>query len=183
MNAIAQLIGQALSNLGVQLPPWALPAAAIAVFFVLLPRLTDNMRSGEACRAVSRSRVVEGEARAALDARALTLVEGKPAGLVAVAQAALEANRRDLAAEAVSRLRRTGQESAALRRLEAALAPRSPVLRPTADEELVVIEQLVATGARVLAAEHLAAARARWPADRRFDFVGRPDSGDGVAAV
>jgi hypothetical protein len=183
MHAIAQILSQALTNLGVQLPPWALPAVAIAVFVALLPRLSDNMRSGEACRAVARSRVADGEARAALDARALTLVEGKAAGLVAVAHAALDANRRDLAAEAVARLRRTGQEAAALRRLEAALAPRSPMLRPTADEELVVIEQYRSTGARVLAAEHLAAARARWPADARFAAFDAEPSGGGGGAV
>ena len=65
MHAIAQILSQALTNLGVQLPPWALPAVAIAVFVALLPRLSDNMRSGEACRAVARSRVADGEARAA----------------------------------------------------------------------------------------------------------------------
>lgn len=162
MGGILDSLSSLLGAMGVTLPPWAFPVIALVVAFLLLPRIVGGLETGRARRILKRSRVVEGEARAQMEAEALRAVKDRPMGLVAVAEEALRLRRGRLAREAVEQLARTGKAKRHLRRLIVEIDPAAP-LPPTADAAAAVLERLIEGGMNTQALERLRRFERAWP--------------------
>lgn len=155
-----EAITSLLAGLGITLPPWGMPAAALVVLLLLSPAIWRNLNTGRARKLLKRASVHEGAERQALEAEALEVVRDSPSGLVAVAEEAQRRGRRTVAEAAVSRLLELEPKSKEARRLQEELSPKLPV--STVEVELM-IERLLEAGMAEVARERLAQARARWP--------------------
>ncbi len=173
MGGMTEAVGQLLAAAGITLPPWAVPAFALALMVLLLPRLLRNMRTGQARKLLGRSRVAEGAEREAIEAQALALVAGHGPGLLGVAEEALRINRKPLARAAIAQLAQLPDLGPGLkrelRRLHAALQDDPLAKAPTPEAVVILVEQLVENGMVAEAERKLAHARKRWPAAIQLD--------------
>lgn len=160
-GGIAGLLDTILELLGVHLEPWMAPAAVVAGALLLLPLLLRNQNTARARRVLGRLTTATTAAqRAAIEAEAFSLVRGNVDGLVALADAAQQRGRTDLARRCVEGLRELGGRPAELRRLVRQLDGDFPA---TVEEVVVRIGNQRDAGLHVAAAETLARAEARWP--------------------
>ena len=162
MRGLPGLVETVLDALGVHLQPWMAPLAVVAVFALAWPLLRLNLKTDNARRLLKRAARERGEAREKLEQEALSLAGNRPDGLVVVANTALEQGRMALARQAMERLRATGKNLPALRRIERAIDGPQPA---TALEAALVVERLVQAGMTEEARGRLAKFRERWPED------------------
>ncbi|MES2640154.1 MAG: hypothetical protein V4850_11745 [Myxococcota bacterium] len=162
MGGLRQLIELAITMLGLHLKPWMAPAGLLAAIAVFWPWIRLNVRTGDARKLMVRASRERGAERLRLEAEALAMVGQGPDGLVVIAKEALEQGRKELAGQAVAKLRATGKRLPDLRKLERALEPALP---GTAAEAALLVERMVATGMHEEARLRLAQARRKWPFD------------------
>lgn len=183
MGGLRQLVEVFATLLGVHLEPWMAPAAFLCLVAALSPWILINLRTTNARKVMVRAARERGPERLRLEAEALAMVGDNPDGLVVVAKEALEQGRKDLAARAVDKLRRTRKRLPELRKLERALAPPLP---GTPAEAAMLIERMLETGLRDEARARLAQARRRWPVDDELaalePVVAGRAGGDGVVS-
>lgn len=168
-GGMIEAVGQLMAAAGIHLPAWGVPAFALLLMAVMLPRLVRNMRTGQARKLLGRSRVLEGDARQAMEAEAMALVKGHGPGLVAIADEALRLNRRGLAEDAVAQLKATGELRSECRRLAKELAGDPLQGAPTSLAFALLVDNLIEGGLVAEAERKLAHARVRWPADPAVD--------------
>ncbi|MDP2308448.1 MAG: hypothetical protein Q8P18_20685 [Pseudomonadota bacterium] len=168
MGGLRQLIEVFTTLSGVHLKPWMGPAGLLIAIAVFWPWIRVNLRTGDARKLLVRAARERGAARQRLEAEALAMVGTGPDGLVVVAKEALEQGRKELAAQAIVKLRATGKRLPDLRKLERALEPPLP---GTPAEAAIVIERMLETGMRDEARARLAQARRKWPFDGELESL------------
>ena len=164
MNRIGDLLKtliELLHDLGLDLPPWTLPALVGVLALLMAPGYLRGIRITRARKLLQRAGIEHGEAREALEAEALAQVAGHKPGLLAVAEEALRRGRPPVAEAAVAQLAALGakKEVLALRR------QLRPPPAPTAFDAAHAVERLREAGLHEEASRRLAAARALWPRD------------------
>lgn len=164
-----QLLDLIPTMLGVSLPPWAVPVALLMLGLILWPLIRGNLRTDEARKLVRRAARERGPERERLGREALRNVEGRPTGLLVVAEAAHAAGMDELAKDALRRLRATGKMPEHVLRLERAVFGHQP---GTPEEALLTIERLLESGAVAAARERWRAARQRWPGHVELNAIG-----------
>lgn len=168
MGGLRQLVEMVTTLLGLHLKPWMGPAGLLGAIVLLWPWIRVNVRTGDARKMMVRASRERGAERVRLEAEALALVGQGPDGLVVIAKEAIEQGRKELAAQAVEKLRATGKRLPDLRKLERALEPPLP---GTAAEAAIVIERMLETGMRDVALARLGQARRKWPFDDELEAL------------
>jgi len=174
MGGITDAIGTMLSLLGIELAPWMAPAFIGLVFVALSPWVIQNMQTSRARAILKESRVLDGEARDAMEQKALAAVAGKPHGLVAMVEEA-------------HRMRRNGLARRALVELKALTGPTSEVARlarltdpeplPGSPAQLgLMVEKLRSAGLHEKADRRLQRGLTRWPGDAWLQELAADDS-------
>jgi predicted Zn-dependent protease len=163
MGGISEAISGVLSILGIELAPWMFPAFVAALAVVMSPWLMQNMKTSRARTFLKESRVLDGDARGAMEARALDTVSGSRHGLVAVVEEAHRMRRNALARKALVELREltgTTPEVARLARLT------DPEPLPNSPAQLgLMVEKLRKAGLDDKAGQRLRRGLNRWPDD------------------
>lgn len=161
-GGLAGLVETLLGLVGLTLEPWMAPAALLFVVILAWPWIRLNLRTDEARRLLKQAARATGAERDRLEADALARVEGRPDGLVVVAETALAQGRAALARAAVDRLRATGKRPTDVRRIERTLEGPAPA---TPMEACLLVERLLGLGMVDEARARWEKARARWPED------------------
>lgn len=172
MGGMVEALGTLLQMMGIEPAPWMGPVAVLAVVVLLSPLIVKNLSTGQARKLLKDSRVVEGEARKALEDRALEAVDGKPAGLVAVVEEAHKMGRAALAAEALRRLKASGGAPLEVRRLARLIDPEPLPSSPAALG--LRVEKLRTAGLHDKAERQLKRGLKRWPADPWLVSLSQP---------
>lgn len=159
---LSDLIEEALAFLGLTLPPWVVPLAALALILSLLPLLRRNHRTGLARRRVQRLPHLAAEERRRVEAEVLRLVAGNPEGLLVVGEEAMKRGRRSLAEAAAAALEELEPGGNRQRRLRRSLEGDGPA---TALEARLLVERFLDTGLLEEARRRLERARSRWPGE------------------
>ncbi len=163
MGGISEALSGVLSILGIELAPWMFPAFVAVLAVLLSPWLLQNMKTSRARTFLKESRVLEGEARVALEARALDMVAGSSHGLVAIVEEAHRMRRNDLARRALRKLRDLTGSTPEVARL-ARLTDPEPL--PNSPAQLgLMVEKLWKAGLVEKAEQRLRRGLNRWPED------------------
>ena len=160
LGGIKEALLDLLQLAGVPIHPWTLPALVIILAGLFSPWILANLRTGSARSMLKRARVLEGEERKAMEARAMAEVRGNPYGYIAIAEESIRLGRLELARQAVQKLAETGKARPHLRRLRAELDPDD--LPHTVDAAVVVIDQFIDSGLLGRAAERLEKAHKKY---------------------
>ena len=160
MGRLKSLLEQLLGNLGVELPPWAIPACLLLLFVLLFPLIRRSHRSGKARKILARARYAPAAQRLQMERQVLEMVGQDPVGLMVVAEEALRRGRSALAHEATERLRATGKRPADLQKL---LRQLDTGPHTTLPEEILAIQNLRREGLTERARERWERAVTRWP--------------------
>ncbi len=184
MGGISEAISGVLSILGIELAPWMFPAFVAALAVVMSPWLMQNMKTSRARTFLKESRVLDGDARDAMEARALDTVSGSRHGLVAVVEEAHRMRRNALARKALVELRALTGATSEVARL-ARLTDPAPL--PNSPAQLgLMVEKLRKAGLDDKADQRLRRGLNRWPDDpwlqalagtaarRRMETTARP---------
>ncbi|MFZ5475993.1 MAG: hypothetical protein ACOZNI_04400 [Myxococcota bacterium] len=163
MSGLGQLIASLVEATGGHLPAWGLPAFFVGLTVLAWPMVRRNDRTGKARKLLQAA--AHAPDRDRLEAEALALVEGHPVGLVVVADEALKAGRKELAARALAALRRTGKRDVDALRIARDLEGPQP---GTPMEAAIVVERLIEQGMKEEARERLGRWRRRWPQDEEL---------------
>lgn len=161
-GGLAGLVETLLGLVGLTLEPWMAPAALLFLVVLALPWIRSNVRTDDARRLLKQAARASGAERDRLEAEALARVEGRPDGLVVVAEAALAQGRTAVARAAVERLRATGKRPTDVRKIERALEGPAPA---TPMEAVLLVERLLGLGMTEEARLRWEKAHARWPED------------------
>lgn len=161
-GGMTQAITDILLALGIELPPWGMPVAALVLMVVLLPWILKNMKTSKARKLLKKATLESGRTRTEMEAQALDLVSDNPVGLLAFADECVRRGRYGLAREALERVPRDPKFARERRKVAEQMAPREP---PTAEAAAAAIERFLSEGLRDEAVRRLQKARARWPED------------------
>ncbi|MFT4979840.1 MAG: hypothetical protein ACI8S6_005752 [Myxococcota bacterium] len=162
-GGITQSITSLLLALGIELPPWGMPAAALVLMVLLLPWILKNMKTSRARKLLKRATMESGAARDAMEQEALSLVSDNPTGLLAFADECVRRGRYGLARAALGRLPEGDTKlERERRRLLTQMAPLEPA---TAEAAAAAIERFLSEGLVEEAERRLQRAQRRWPED------------------
>lgn len=161
-GGITQAITSLLLAVGIELPPWGMPAVALAIMVLLLPLLLKNMKTSRARKLLKRASLEGAQRREEMEREALSLVADNPTGRLALADECIRRGRYALAQELLSHLPTTPKLHRERRRLMQQMAPREPA---TAEGAAAAIEHLLEEGLHAEAQRRLQVARRRWPED------------------
>ena len=161
-GAFLEAIADLLATMGITLPPWGMPALALAVFILLLPAIWRNLNTGQSRTLLKRASVLEGAERKALEDKAFKVVWDNPPGLVALVKEAHDRGRNQVRDAALARLFELDPSSKEGRRLRKEFEPKLPT---SSVEMEIIIERLVDTGMVENAQARLVQARRKWPAE------------------
>jgi len=167
-SGILDALASLLASVGIELPPWGMPVAALTVAAVLLPFVLRNMKTSKARKLLKRASILDGPRRQEAEAEALTLVHDSGPGLVAVADEALRRGRQAVARRAVERLAELGGQDKELRRLRQEMAPKMPA---SVTEMVLVVERFLDAGLVDEARVRLGRAERRWPRAPEWDAL------------
>lgn len=159
-GGMTQAITDILLLLGIELPPWGMPVAALVVMILLLPWILKNMKTSKARKLLKMAALESGRTRQEMESEALELVSDNPVGLLAFADECVRRGRYSLARDALERVPRDPRYARERRKVEAQMAPKEPA---TAEAAAAAIERFLSEGLREEAASRLQKARARWP--------------------
>ena len=157
-----QAVTSLLLAVGIELPPWGMPAIALAIMILLLPFLLKNMKTSRARKLLKRASLQGAQRRVEMEREALSLVASNPTGRLALADECIRRGRYALARELLSQLPDTPKLRRERRRLLQQMAPHEPA---TAEGAAAAIEHLLEEGLHDEAHRRLEAARRRWPED------------------
>ncbi|MEL6342870.1 MAG: hypothetical protein AAFV53_07035 [Myxococcota bacterium] len=163
MGGITTALTELLGAMGLDLPPWGMPAIAVALMILLLPWILKNMKTTKARKLLKKAAFERNEARERMEREALDLVSNNPTGLLAFADECIRRGRYPLARQALDRL--PGDDPKMRRerrRLMETMAPREPA---TAAAAAVTIERFLDEELHDEARRRLDRARKRWPED------------------
>lgn len=174
MGGISEALSGVLSILGIELAPWMFPAIVACLAVLLSPWLMQNMRTSRARTFLKESRVLEGDARDAMEDRALATVAGNRHGLVAVVEEAHRMRRNDLARRALLELRTLTGTTPEVSRL-ARLTDPEPL--PNSPAQLgLMVEKLRTAGLMEKADQRLRRGLNRWPDDPWLQALSSADA-------
>jgi signal transduction histidine kinase len=159
-NIAKELVETFVQLTGLRLEAWMAPAFFLVIGALLFPAIRRSHRTSKArkrVRLIPYRRMAE---RQALADEALALVEGNPAGQLALAQEALRLGRKDLARRFHEALEGSGRYPAERAKLAREL--QDPAGH-SALEATAAIERLVREGLLDEARRRLVLAQQRWP--------------------
>lgn len=160
-GGIAGLVDGIAALLGIEVDHAWLAGGVLVLGLLLSPLLLRNQNTGKARRMLSRlSTATTAAERAEIEREALELVLGNADGLVALADAAAERGRGDLARACVEKLRELGTRPDQVRRLTREIYGDFPV---TVEQALARYHTQRDAGLSVAARETLDRARVTWP--------------------
>ena len=174
MGGISEALSGLLSILGIELAPWMFPAFIAGLALLLSPWLLQNMKTSRARTLLKEARVLEGDARDALEARALSTVAGSAHGLVAMVEEAHRMRRNALARRALVQLRDLTGPTPEVARL-ARLTDPEPL--PGSPAQLgLMVEKLRSAGLHEKAERRLRRGLNRWPDDAWLQELASADA-------
>ena len=156
------MIGDILSIMGIQLPPWGGLVMALVVAVVFIPFFVRSHRASLSRKKLKLSKFEDRDNRVRMEKEAVDMIRGNPDALIALAEEGMRLGRYGFVRSVLALLPHHRKYSRIVKQLNQKMAPREDL---TPDSAVLAIERLQSEGMADAARERLRRALLRWPKD------------------